>query len=119
MPSSRHSPGLRKRQLTPDVTDEKSPLLASVSSSSRTKSTIGRRYLLALVSISITAFFILRLSFADTDIPQTYGLCSPDGTNIYTVDALTPRVQCLVVQDGKFVDTGSVGEYYALLENNL
>lgn len=119
MPSSRRSPGLRKRQLTPDVNDEKIPLLAPVSSSSRTKSTISRRYVLVLVSISIAAVFILRTSLAGTDIPQSYALCSRDGNNIYTVDTVAPRVQCLVVQDGKFVDTGSVGEHYVILNDNV
>lgn len=118
MSSSQGFPGLRKRQLTPDVPDEKSPLLASLSTA-RAKSTIVNRYLLALVSLSISAFFILRRSFAATEIPQTYALCSPDGSNIYTVDALTPRVQCLVVHDGKFIDTGSLGELYAAVQGRV
>lgn len=118
MSSSQGFPGLRKRQLTPDVPDEKSPLLPSLASA-RAKSTIGNRYLLALVSLSLSAFLILRISFAVTQIPQTYALCSPDGNNIYTVDTLTPRVQCLVVHDGKFIDTGSLGELYATAEGHV
>ena len=109
MSSSRSSPGLRKRQLTPDVIDEKTSLLASVSSG-RVKPTIGPRHLLALVSLSISAFFIFRSSFGTREAPHSYALCSPDGDNIYTVDDVTPRVQCLVVHDGMFVDTGSLGQ---------
>ncbi|KIP08259.1 hypothetical protein PHLGIDRAFT_384520 [Phlebiopsis gigantea 11061_1 CR5-6] len=109
MSTSRSSPSLRKRQLTPDVLDEKTSLLASVSSA-RAKSTVGARHLLALVSLSISAFFIFRTSFATREASHAYALCSPDGNNIYTVDDVTPRVQCLVVHDGKFVDIGSLGQ---------
>ena len=109
MSYSRSSPGLRKRQLTPDGVDEKQPLLSSVSSV-RARSTTASRYLFVLVSFSISVFLILRNSFAPAQTPDAYALCSPDGESIYTVDDVTPRAQCIVVHGGRFVDTGSLGE---------
>ena len=108
MPSSRNSPGLRKRQLTPDSSDEKAAL-HSPSSAGVAKHTTAGRYLLILVSLSISAFVFWRSSPSVSATPGTYALCSPDGDNIYTVDDSTPRVQCLVVRDDSFVDTGSLG----------
>ena len=109
MPSSRNSPGLRKRQLTPDSSDEKAALHSPVASA-RAKQAAAGRYLLVLVSLSISAFIFLRTSYAPPEPPSSYALCSPDGANIYTVDPAAPRVQCVVIDGDTFVDTGSLGQ---------
>ena len=110
MASSRSSPGLRKRQPTPDGNEKKSVLHIPVHSAGTQQTIIGRA-LLILLSVAISLFFFFRDKSARTiaDIPETYALCSPDGDNIYTVDDIIPRAQCLVVRDAKFVDIGSIG----------
>lgn len=39
--------------------------------------------------------------------PDTYALCSREN-NIYTVDEIKPRVECLVVRHGLIADTGTI-----------
>lgn len=107
MPSSRNSPGLRKRQLTPEASDEKAALHSLGPATAVRRGTAGR-YLLLFVSLSISAFIFLRNPYSTSDLPQTYALCSPDGANIYTVAQNVPRVQCIVIQDETFADTGSL-----------
>lgn len=110
MPASRNSPGLRKRQLTPEPNGAKAALHASAAAVKGSPST-RTRLLLALISLSVSAFFILRRSSPPaSQIPDAYALCSPDGDNIYTVDEAVPRAQCLVVKDEIFVGVGSLGE---------
>lgn len=43
-------------------------------------------------------------------LPETYALCSPNGSNIYTVNAKNEKVQCIVVEGSKVVDMGNLGE---------
>ncbi|KAI0700891.1 amidohydrolase family-domain-containing protein [Cytidiella melzeri] len=110
MSSSRNSPGLRKRQPPSNITNDKcatsdTPLHYS------TKSFATGRYLLVLVSLALSATYLYFHKDRVSPEPSTgYVLCSPSGANIYTVDAAAPKVQCLVVQNGKFVDAGSLEE---------
>ncbi|KAI0812390.1 amidohydrolase family-domain-containing protein [Irpex lacteus] len=68
------------------------------------------RYLLGLASLALstTYFYSARYSSPTEFRGSNYALCSPDGANIYTVDPERPHVQCFVVQDGHFVDAGSL-----------
>lgn len=43
-------------------------------------------------------------------LPETYALCSPKGSNIYTVNANNQKVQCIVVKGSKVIDMGSLGK---------
>lgn len=43
-------------------------------------------------------------------LPGTYALCSPNGPSIYTVNAKNEKVQCIVVEGSKVIDTGSLGK---------
>lgn len=43
-------------------------------------------------------------------LPETYALCSPNGSNIYTVNAKNQKVQCIVVEGSKVIDMGSLGK---------
>ncbi|KAL0956102.1 hypothetical protein HGRIS_002270 [Hohenbuehelia grisea] len=41
-------------------------------------------------------------------LPETYALCTPEANKIYTVDDITPQVQCIVVDSAFIVDTGDL-----------
>ena len=108
MSSPNSPPGLRKRQLTPDLAAAKS---SNDTSSPSHHLHVPRRqtYLLVLLSVATTVFF---LSWSATHVshpPTTYALCTRAGGYIYTMDEGKPIAQCLVVQDTKFVDVGSQG----------
>lgn len=111
MPSSRHSPGLRKRQLAADAAATHTSSSAATSLGS-TNSAASHRLLLVLVSLVLSATYLYYVNRQTGPVLQTdYALCSPDGAHIYTVDESSPNVQCLVVQNEHIVDVGSLGEY--------
>lgn len=108
MSPSRHSPGLRKRNLPPDAADAKgSP--APVTHTPQAAS--AGRYLIALVSLALSGAYFYSHWPTRSELPSDYILCSSDGDKIYTVDDMNPNVQCFVVKGEHFVDVGSVGEW--------
>jgi hypothetical protein len=111
MPSSRHSPGLRKRQLATDAAVTHTS--DSISASAKDRSSIAsRQILLVLVSLALSVTYLCYTHTRTGPAYQTdYALCSPDGALIYTVDEMSPSVQCLVVQNEHIVDVGSLGKY--------
>lgn len=74
------------------------------------KSFLGRSIFVA--ALSIGAFFILGRFYDYGPKSDAYALCSPDGTaNIYTVDTINSRVQCIVVHNAVIKHTGSLGKF--------
>ncbi|EJD04927.1 uncharacterized protein FOMMEDRAFT_105127 [Fomitiporia mediterranea MF3/22] len=65
--------------------------------------------LVPLIFIIICSFglsLLLRGRFSA--LPKTYALCSKQG-NIYTVDASTPRAECIVVHESRILSVGTLG----------
>lgn len=69
---------------------------------------ITPKSVLIFSSLAISAFlwFYTQVPPASVDC---FAICSRAGKRVYTVDDDNPTVQCLVVQDGFIVDTGSLG----------
>ena len=111
MISSQSPSGLRQRQKTPSPAPaDKGAVPAALQHVSRGSSKVSR-YLLGLVSLALsTTYFYSQYHPSAEFRASHYALCSSDGANIYTVDADKPNVQCIVVQDGHFVDAGSLGK---------
>ncbi|KAI0093329.1 amidohydrolase family-domain-containing protein [Irpex rosettiformis] len=107
---SKSPSGLRQRQTaSPTPADKDSVSTPSQQAGSR--SSKASRYLLVLVSLALsTTYFYLHYHAFSEPYGPDYALCSPNGAKIYTVDADNPKVQCIVVQNGYFVDAGSLGE---------
>ncbi|KAI0344613.1 hypothetical protein BDW22DRAFT_1354713 [Trametopsis cervina] len=105
-PPSRSSPGLRKRQLSPESTALKSISQAGSLPTSSRPSSAARNLL--LLSFALSAAYLYTNHRTPSIPPSTYALCSPDGPKIYTVDEATHNVECLVVQNEVFVDAGSL-----------
>lgn len=63
--------------------------------------------LMGLLTISCLQFY--SPSHFDSCLDTTYALCSPGAPKIYTVDGENTQVECFVVRDAHFVDTGSLG----------
>ena len=60
------------------------------------------------VVVAITSFALFFFLPPDH---SSYALCSPDGTrDIYTVDGLNSRVQCIAVHKKLIFHTGSLGQ---------
>ncbi|KAJ3554225.1 hypothetical protein NM688_g3217 [Phlebia brevispora] len=113
MSSPGSSPGLRKRQLTPELVAAESPNHSS-SSSQVHRQPHRRTYLLFILSVGLAAFFFSRSATpVSRHVSTTYALCGRDGGSIYTVDESKPNAQCLVVQGETFVDVGSLEEVEA------
>lgn len=112
MTVSRRSPGLRKPSVPTDPSMSKDTYIPPPVTGSNTASKASR-YLLGLASLALstTYFYSARYSSPTQFRSSNYALCSPDGANIYTVDPERPHVQCFVVQDGHFVDAGSLREF--------
>ncbi|KAI0320766.1 amidohydrolase family-domain-containing protein [Amylostereum chailletii] len=74
------------------------------------------RYLTIPLYLSSAIFSALCLLFyvrRGQYLPHAYALCTRDGSaRIYTVDPVTPQVQCLVVQGQTIIDTGSLEDVY-------
>ncbi|KAF5370724.1 hypothetical protein D9758_002094 [Tetrapyrgos nigripes] len=51
--------------------------------------------------------------------PGSYALCTPDGKNVYTVDARNTRAQCILVHKAMIVDTGSLEQIQSHWENSV
>jgi hypothetical protein len=64
---------------------------------------------LASVAMSCAAF-LLYYNKQQRLLPESYVLCSRTGNQIYTVDDVGSRVQCLAVHNSQIVATGSLGE---------
>ena len=105
------SPGLRKRQLSPESGKGKAAGSAAGRPTSRLEPTSGRYLALLLCSVAATAFILSRHVAPISPPLSSYVLCAQPGSNIYTVDPAKPTAQCLVVQDGIFVDVGTEGAY--------
>ena len=109
MTASRHSPGLRKRQLAPEAADEKA---ASKSASTFTSKRLSATpYFLFVLSAILSATYLLHRPQQVPSLPHEYALCSPDGARIYTVDDTLPKAECLVVRGENFVDVGTLSTY--------
>lgn len=109
MSSSKGSPGLRKRQLSPDDATLQRPSDASTPSAAQ-KPSPTYRYLIALVSLVLSATYFYAVQKPGSELASSYILCSREGAKIYTVDEVRPNVECLVVRDGYFTDAGWQGE---------
>lgn len=112
MTVSRRSPGLRKYSVPADPSTSKGTYIPTPVTGSNTASKASK-YLLGLASLALSAtyFYGARYSSPTEFRGSNYALCSPNGANIYTVDPERPHVQCFVVQDGHFVDAGSLREF--------
>ncbi|PSR72158.1 hypothetical protein PHLCEN_2v11950 [Hermanssonia centrifuga] len=109
MPSSKNSPGLRKRQLYPDAEDEKSSKASAAPLTYHSLSTTGH-YFMVFASVIVSTYLFLRYYPTHDSLPTSYALCSREGAKIYTVDSTVPNVQCIVVHNSNFVDVGPLEE---------
>lgn len=55
-------------------------------------------------------YVALRYGQAEPPPPGAYALCSPEGQQVYTVDATHPKARCFVVNGEYFVDVGTLGK---------
>ena len=101
------SPGLRKRQLSPDAAKANVAGDATIQPSGRHAPPSGRYLAMLLCSVAAAAFLLSRHTAPISQPLSSYVLCTEAGSSVYTVDASKPLAQCLVVQDGIFVDVGS------------
>jgi predicted amidohydrolase YtcJ len=58
----------------------------------------------AICSLGLALFMALRRR--ESDLPQSYALCSHQGDNIYIVDAGNARTECIVVEGAHIVNLG-------------
>lgn len=65
---------------------------------------------LLLAPILAGVVFNLKSYVFQDNPPRSYALCTPDGKNVYTVDASNTRTQCILVHKALIVDTGSLGQ---------
>ena len=102
-----------------DSSKNRKQLGASQASSPEPLSTtdiLGSRSIVTLVVVALLAYIYLASQSSKTvsdsldALSQPYALCSRDGDNIYTVDGLNSRTQCIVVHGAFIVDTGVIGK---------
>lgn len=62
------------------------------------------------VVATIFSFVVYYVLHSDTQLPETYALCSSDGRNIYTVDNDNTIVECILVHKSHIADTGNLGK---------
>lgn len=76
----------------------------------RTSTKFSGSIFAALAYLAVgAAYLALKKINGPAPLPDTYGLCSKDGADIYTVDPEKPRVQCIVVEGARLIDRGSMG----------
>ena len=66
----------------------------------------GTALLVAVIAVGIAGIgLLLRTS---SGLPNDYAVCST-GSQIYTVDEINPRVECIAVSGSRIVHTGTLG----------
>lgn len=108
MSQSKSDTSLRRRSSTEEKTKDAPQATTHPTSAAPHPESRSRGSIIILASLCLALFIYFRPK-TPTVLPELYALCSPDGANIYTVDVINPRVQCLVVRGPDFVDAGSVG----------
>lgn len=95
-----------KKSPSPDTTTNKASTTPNTPSTSWNVK-IG----FAAVVISFVAYYYSSWSAIEDTMPETYALCSSEGTaDIYTVDENNTSVECILVRGSWIVDSGGLGE---------
>lgn len=69
------------------------------------------------IALGILACLMATKHISSPTLPKTYALCSKQPNGVYTVDQHNSQTQCIVIQGGYIVDTGSLGESCYLLSS--
>ncbi len=70
------------------------------------------RICLLFIAVALSVIF-----FRGKRLVDGYTICSRDGDNVYTVDGVNSRAQCLVVSNSLVVATGDLGQCFHFLCN--
>lgn len=73
-----------------------------------TKSWNGRVLFAGFMALVLLVYYASPYRF--TSLSRSYGLCSPDGNRIYTVNEHNLRTQCIVIHEDRIADSGSLDE---------
>ena len=66
-------------------------------------------------ALAIGLFVLKNFSGKNGPLPHgAYALCTPNGQNIYTVDSLNSKVQCMVVENSRIIDLGPLRQLFQM-----